>query len=296
MSPGHLTRRWERLSKHSAIGRHSAHPDGDGLVSSRQLVEHNLLGTINMLEYCRRHHAGFILLSTSRVYSMLPLVGLPLTVIDGAYRPVLDDRLTGMSEQGVSEAFPTSAPVSLYGATKLAAEQLALEYGATFDFPVWINRCGVLAGAGQFGRPDQGIFSFWIHSWRQRHPLTYVGFGGHGYQVRDCLHPLDLILILDQQIGAGTGATQSRIHNVSGGVVSARSLRQCSEWCAARFGRHEVGSSAATRVFDIPWMALDSRLATQQWQWSPTRPTDAIFEEIAQHAEANPDWLERSAP
>ena len=48
--------------------------------------------------------------------------------------------------------------------TKLAAETLALEYGEVFDFPAWVNRCGVLAGAGQFGTPDQGIFSYWIHA------------------------------------------------------------------------------------------------------------------------------------
>ena len=36
---------------------------------------------------------------------------------------------------------------------------LILEYGECFGFPVWINRCGVLAGAGQFGKADQGIFS-----------------------------------------------------------------------------------------------------------------------------------------
>src|SRR5712691_3919292 len=30
----------------------------DGKTSSRQLLEHNLLGTINVLEYCRSSHAG----------------------------------------------------------------------------------------------------------------------------------------------------------------------------------------------------------------------------------------------
>jgi len=50
----------------------------DGLTSSRQLVEHNLVGTVNMLEYARRHSAGFILLSTSRVYSIPPLASLPV--------------------------------------------------------------------------------------------------------------------------------------------------------------------------------------------------------------------------
>src|SRR5271170_5212656 len=37
----------------------------DGSVSSRQLVEHNLAGTINLLEYCKARRSGFLLLSTS---------------------------------------------------------------------------------------------------------------------------------------------------------------------------------------------------------------------------------------
>src|SRR5580698_9187625 len=45
----------------------------DGKTSSRQLLDHNLSGTVNLLEFCRAHRAGFILLSTSRVYSLAPL-------------------------------------------------------------------------------------------------------------------------------------------------------------------------------------------------------------------------------
>ena len=67
-----------------------------------------------------------------------------------------------------------------------------MEYAAGFQVPVWINRCGVLAGAGQFGTAEQGIFSYWLHAHSARRPLRYLGFGGHGYQVRDALHPRDL--------------------------------------------------------------------------------------------------------
>ncbi len=81
--------------------------------------------------------------------------------------------------------------MSLYGSTKMASEQLALEYSHAFGFPVWINRCGVMAGAGQFGKPDMGS-SLLIHSWSLHRPLTYIGFGGTGHQVRDCLHPIYL--------------------------------------------------------------------------------------------------------
>jgi hypothetical protein len=43
----------------------------------------------------------------------------------------------------------------------------------------------VLAGAGQFGRPDQGTFSYWIYAWLRNRPLKYIGFNRKGYQVRD---------------------------------------------------------------------------------------------------------------
>ncbi len=68
------------------------------------------------------------------------------------------------SIHGVAEDYSTEPPVSLYGSTKVISEHLALEYGETFGFPVWINRCGVMAGAGQFGHSAQGIFAFWHHS------------------------------------------------------------------------------------------------------------------------------------
>jgi hypothetical protein len=177
-------------------------------------MEHNLSGTINLLEKCRADHAGFVLLSTSRVYSIPPLAALEVEVHERAYRPVFGgqgsevggqgatasapspaqpistpgrgtknqaqgtkNNLPGLSPAGITESFSTASPVSLYGASKFASETLALEYGATFDFPVWINRCGVMAGAGQFGRPDQGIFAYWINAHLRRRPLRYLGFG-----------------------------------------------------------------------------------------------------------------------
>jgi CDP-paratose 2-epimerase len=268
----------------------------DGRTSSRQLVEHNLAGTVNMLEFCKQHRAGFILLSTSRVYSIPPLANLPVVAREGAFAPAADQPLpAGLSAAGVSEAFSAAAPVSLYGATKLASEALALEYGATFGFTSYINRCGVMAGAGQFGRPDQGIFAYWIHSWARRRPLRYIGFDGQGHQVRDCLHPADLAPLLLAQMDAARPPAE-RTLNVSGGAASARSLRQISDWCAAQFGPHTVTAEAAPRPFDIPWMVLDASAAARVWNWKPTRSVESIMAEIADHTLSHPDWLDLSAP
>ncbi len=268
----------------------------DGLSSSRQLVEHNLGGTVNLLEYCKRHRAGFTLLSTSRVYSIPPLARLPLKVRDRAFHPTGRSLPAGVGLRGIAETYSTKAPISLYGATKVASEALALEYGESFGFPVFINRCGILAGAGQFGRADQGIFAFWINSHLRRRPLRYIGFGGQGHQVRDCLHPADLVPLLVAQFGARKVDAADRVANVGGGAASALSLRQLTDWCDRRFGRHPVASEPATRPFDIPWMVLDSSKARRVWGWRPQIPAASILEEIAAHAEAHPGWLELSAP
>src|SRR5215469_16998856 len=53
--------------------------------SSRQLFEHNLGSIVNVLEYCKRHAAGLVLLSSSRVYSIAALAGLPLKTSDDAF-------------------------------------------------------------------------------------------------------------------------------------------------------------------------------------------------------------------
>ncbi len=125
-----------------------------------------------------------ILLSTSRVYSLDGLCSLPMMIEHDGFKLDSSRPLpAGVSTLGVGECFSSSAPVSLYGATKLASEQMALEYAKAFDFPVWINRCGVLAGAGQFGKADQGIFSFWLHSWIAKKTLKYIGFDGLGIRL-----------------------------------------------------------------------------------------------------------------
>lgn len=266
----------------------------DGRTSPRQLLEHNLNGTANILEFCRARRAGFILLSTSRVYSLATLSSLPVTVRDHAYT-VQDDPAAAVSAKGVTEAFSIAAPRSIYGTSKAASEDLALEYAEAFDVPVWINRCGVLSGAGQFARADQGIFAYWIHSWAARRPLSYIGFDGGGHQVRDCLHPRDLVPLLDKQMQESAGGRQ-RVQNVSGGAASACSLRQVSDWCAQHLGAHTVTANPTPRRFDVPWLILDSALANKQWGWSPATTREEIFAELAAFAATHPEWLDLSTP
>ncbi len=262
----------------------------DGSIGSRQLLGHNLAGTVNLLELCRRWNCGLAILSTSRVYSIAALTQLPLEAQATRFVPAAGQaEVPGLTDAGIAERFPTTPPISLYGASKLSSEILALEYGAAFRFPVIINRCGVLAGAGQFGRADQGIFAYWIHASREKRPLQFIGFDGAGRQVRDCLHPCDLAALLARQMQHPPKAPAP--FNVSGGMANSASLAELDAWCQSRFGRHTVAIQPANRPFDVPWLVLDSAAARREWDWQPSMNLEAVYAEIADFAERHPDWL-----
>src|SRR4051812_6170370 len=267
----------------------------DGRTTSRQIVDHNLSGTLNILEFCKQRGAGLVLLSTSRVYSVPALARLPLISDGPAFAPDTSAVWpSGASPSGVAECFSTESPISLYGATKLASEVMAVEYGHTFDLPVAINRCGVLAGGGQFGTAEQGIFSFWIRAWASKRPMTYLGFDGTGQQVRDALHPEDLANLIERQIRSGSSA--AGLCNVGGGPDRALSLAQLSAWCADRFGTRPVATDATPRRWDVPWVVMDTARATSRFDWTPSRPLTSILDEIAAHHQRHPEWLALTQP
>ena len=99
-----------------------------------------------------------MMLSTSRVYSIRALAAIPVKVNAGprssrgrSGRPV-----RGLSRRGVAEDFSDRAARCPSTAAQSWPRRFwRCEYAEAFGFPVWINRCGVLAGRGPVrqGRP-----------------------------------------------------------------------------------------------------------------------------------------------
>lgn len=262
-------------------------------VSSQQLVEHNLVGTLNMLEYCRKHGAGLVLLSSSRVYSIAALNAIQLLETPTRFTPAdTQAQPHGFSGSGVSEDFPTTAPISLYGATKLASEVLALEYGAAFDFPVWVNRCGVIGGPGQFGRSDQGILAFWIYSCLLGRPLRYIGFGGKGKQVRDFVIAEDIADLIIRQVRSPERDVP-RVLNVGGGQAGTLSLYELTQICEMQFGTSiQVQGSDKERVYDIPYYVTDIANVSQYWNWTPSLDGARLATTVCEWAAQNRSLVE----
>jgi CDP-paratose 2-epimerase len=272
--------------------------------ASQLLVDHNLGGTVQLLEYCKRHSAGMVLVSSSRVYSIDQLNRIPYRLTDSRLAIDWDQlesscKIEGLSRKGITEGFSIEPPLSLYGTTKLASEWLAKEYSRAFGFRLWINRCGILAGAGQFGKADQGIIAYWMHRYLYRHGLCFIGLQGTGAQVRDCMHPDDLARLIQMQIHSHPSDKPTTV-NVSGGLDSAFSLLELHRWCEQRWGqklsepRPNVERVEQPRPYDAPWIVLDSGLAQKTWDWTPIHDRLSIWNEIARHAEENPHWLQIS--
>jgi CDP-paratose 2-epimerase len=261
--------------------------------SPRYVIDTNLGGAINCLEYAKRRCASLVFLSTSRVYSLDELNNIPLS--PGATRFELQDQntLPGLNSSGISEGFDTTGARSFYGASKLAAELLCQEYAAHSKLKVVINRCGVIAGPGQFGKTDQGVFTLWVARHFFSKTLQYTGYGGKGLQVRDLLHPQDLYSLIEKQV-SNIDAISGNTYNIGGGQLGSTSLSEFTTICENVVGnRIKISSEPTTSSVDIPWYISDHSYATRDLDWSPAfTPTD-IAKDIFSWIHANPASLSK---
>jgi CDP-paratose 2-epimerase len=249
--------------------------------------ETNLVGAYNCLELARRDGAQLVFLSTSRVYPYPALNDLALERTGTRFEIAPEQEARGISAAGISEDFPLDGPRTLYGATKLAAELLIAEYAANFGLRTVVDRCGVIAGPWQMGKVDQGVFTYWLLAHHFGRPLTYIGYGGTGHQVRDLLHVGDLVELVDRQLRdpeAWSGFTG----NVGGGRDISLSLIETTELCRELTGK-EVAITPANedRPGDVPLYLSDCSRLFEATDWRPARSPREVLTEILAWVEEN---------
>jgi CDP-paratose 2-epimerase len=246
----------------------------------RYAVATNLGGTVNCLEHLRRHGGDLVFLSTSRVYPIARLRGLPLERQAGRFGLPCGAGGPGWSEEGIDETLPLGGSRSLYGATKLASELLIEEYREMYGLRAIINRCAVLTGPWQMGKVDQGFVVLWLARHLYGGDLAYIGFGGEGLQVRDILHIDDLYDLIGDQLKE-FARHSAGAYNVGGGKTSSLSLRELTDWCQRLTGRSlQFGREEETRPADIPYYVSNCRAVQSATGWQPRRPVWKILEDI----------------
>ena len=249
--------------------------------SAAYVIATNLDGAVNCLEFAKKRAGRFLFLSTSRVYSIASLRAIKLEETPTRFEIARDQSLPGVSVDGIRENFSTSHARSFYGTTKLAAEMLIQEYVESYGLEALINRCSVIAGPGQFGKPDQGVFTMWVACHYFGIPLKYTGFGGTGKQVRDLLHPADLISLIRKQLEYG-GRWEGQIFNVGGGRAVSASMREMTDACRSVIGKEvPVEGVGETAPYDIPVYLTNYGKASACFEWIPRKSIRDIVSETA---------------
>jgi|TARA_B110000444_G_scaffold230293_1_gene237405 CDP-paratose 2-epimerase len=236
-----------------------------------RVINTNLLGTFNVLKKCKKDKSKILFLSTSRVYSISNLRKLI------KQKNIINKINTKYT---IDENFETNLPKSLYGFSKLSSEHLIKEFSYSDNIKYIINRFGVIAGPWQFGKQDQGFMSLWVARHLFQNKLSYIGFGGHGNQIRDVIHIDDVSNIIYLQI-LNLNKKFNNTFNIGGGLKNSISLKQLTLKCEKLVGNKLIFKKIKkTSKFDIPYFVTNNRKINNFYNWRPLKNIDNILKDI----------------
>lgn len=179
----------------------------------------NAVGTLNLLESTRLHcrDAVFIHMSTNKVYGDKPN-RLSLIELETRYDFADPHYADGIDEQfGIDQSLH-----SLFGASKVAADVMAQEYGRYFGMNIGVFRGGCLTGPSHSGVELHGFLSYLVKVARSGKPYTIFGYKGK--QVRDQIHSADVLAAFDEFVSA---PRQGEVYNLGGGRENSASVLEC---------------------------------------------------------------------
>ena len=239
----------------------------------------NAVGTLNLLEACRRHspEAVFIQMSTNKVYGDGPN-RVPLAELETRY-----DYADPRYEHGIAEDFSIDNSLhSLFGASKVAGDVLAQEYGKYFGLKTGVFRGGCLTGPSHSGVELHGFLNYLVLVAVAERPYTIFGYKGK--QVRDQIHSRDVIEAFWQ---FAQHPRPGEVYNLGGGKANAASVLECIEMIAAVCGkRPQLTYSETNRVGDHICYYSDLRKLQSHFpQWRLNHSLEQIVDEMVRAVE-----------
>lgn len=259
--------------------------------SPEYLLNTNLLGAINCLELARRSGSDIIFLSTSRVYPTELINSLKFEEEESRFELQESQNYPGVSKKGIAEDFPLGKTRSLYGATKLCAEFLLNEYRANYQIKAVINRFGVITGPWQMGKVDQGVVVLWLARHFFNLPLSYIGYGGVGKQVRDFIHVDDVFEAINFQI-KNMERLDGEIFNIGGGRKNSFSLKELTVYCQKLTGNKiPIKKVKKERQGDVRIYLSDTSKFRKVSGWQPKKSTEQTLKEIFKWLSENSSQL-----
>lgn len=256
------------------------------------VINNNLYGSINCFNACVKNKAKLIFLSTSRVYPIETIEEAIYEEKNKRFDFIDNQKIKGISANGISEELSLEGARSFYGTTKLSSELFIHEYAAFYGLKAAITRFGVIAGPRQMGKTDQGVVTLWMakHYWNQS--LKYIGYGGKGKQVRDLLHVDDLVELIDYQIH-NIEKFVGKVYNAGGGIENSASLQEMTAICEKITGNSiQIDEVEETRTADLRIYITDNSKITTEIGWKPKKSVETIFSDIYYWIQENESSLE----
>jgi CDP-paratose 2-epimerase len=257
----------------------AAQPSHD-LAASRPFDDFdvNAVGTLNLLEATRRFvpDSPFIFMSTNKVYGDAPNE-LPLVELDTRWDYAQEEDRNGISEQcRIDQSLH-----SLFGASKVAADVMAQEYGRYFGLKVGIFRGGCLTGPGHSGVELHGFLAYLVQVAVAGVP--YRVFGYKGKQVRDQIHSVDVVRAFDAFIAS---PKPGEVYNLGGGRDNSLSVIESIEMVERMSGcRIDWTYVDDNRVGDhICYISDMSKLRSDFPDWSVTISVERMVAELVESA------------
>lgn len=241
----------------------------------------NATGTLVLLDATRLFcpDAPFIFTSTNKVYGDTPN-SLPL--MEKATRWEIDESHPYF-ERGIDESMSLdNSKHSVFGASKVAADVMAQEYGRYFGLKTGIFRGGCLTGPAHSGAMLHGFLAYLIKC--LVYEKDYTIFGYKGKQVRDNIHSNDLVRAFwhfCQNPKAGA------VYNIGGSRHSNCSVLEAIEIAQEKAGKRLFYSiSDEAREGDHIWWVSDvSRFQNDYPDWKYEYDLETIIEEIVEATE-----------
>ena len=239
----------------------------------------NAGGTLVMLEATRQFcaDASFIAMSTNKVYGDRPN---QLPIVERATRWEIDPGHRWA--EGIDESMSLDQTMhSVFGASKLAADVLAQEYGRSFGLRTATFRAGCLTGPAHAGVELHGFLAYLVKCGVAGRPYTIFGYKGK--QVRDNLHARDLVSAFwhyHQRPRAGA------VYNIGGSRHSNCSILEAIEMIREITGRpFELAVTDEVRPGDHKWYVSDVRRFQRDYPgWRYTCDQKTMIAEMVEAA------------
>ena len=269
---------FQKYGKQISVVIHTAAQPSHDWAAKEPLTDFsvNATGTLVLLEAAREFcpDAPFIFTSTNKVYGDTPNA-LPL--IEQEMRWEID-RSHRYFECGIDESMSIDGSKhSVFGASKVAADVMAQEYGRYFGLKTGIFRGGCLTGPAHSGAELHGFLAYLIKC--VVYEKHYTIFGYKGKQVRDNIHSNDLVRAFwhfyqNPKVGA--------VYNIGGSRHSNCSVLEAIEIIEKKAGKPlSFSLSDQAREGDHIWWISDvSRFQNDYPEWNFEYDLETIIEEI----------------